>query len=180
MSLAIPIGRLADRWGRARVLVVGHVALVTAYLSAAVALGSAWTTLATLLLLGVFYAATDGVLSALVGEHADTSVRAAAIGTAQTVVAVARMAASTGFGVMWYTMGRESAMLTVTVLLAVAVPAAYALVRGLDGAAPQDGDEGGEPDGEPPAGTGTPAAAHDHDTAGSASPGEPGRPVSAR
>ena len=47
-----------------------------------------------LLLLGLFYAATDGVLAALVGRRAAPNVRASAIGTAQTVVAVARMASS--------------------------------------------------------------------------------------
>ncbi|WP_372593088.1 MFS transporter [Actinotalea sp.] len=143
MSLALPIGRLADRWGRARVLIVGHVALLAAYLSAAVVLGGAWTTLVTLALLGVFYAATDGVLAAVVGEHADASVRGTAIGTAQTVVAVARMVSAAGFGFLWYGLGRAPAMLVVAGALAIALPFAYRAVRGLDTAPPPD-DQGEE------------------------------------
>jgi hypothetical protein len=76
------------------------------------------------------------VLAALVGRRAAPNVRAAAIGTAQTVVAVARMAASALFGLLWYTVGRGPAILTVAVLLACAVPVAWYVVRGLDTAVP--------------------------------------------
>jgi len=132
MSLAIPLGRLADRVGRARVFVTGHVALLAAYLCASTSLDSAGLTVAALLLLGLFYAATDGVLAAIVGQVADASARGTAIGTAQTVVAVARMVASAGFGVLWYSIGRGDAMLTVAALLAVALPGCWLLVRRLD------------------------------------------------
>ena len=73
---------------------------MVAYVCAGVATGSAVTTVAALLLLGLFYAATDGVLAALVGRRAAPNVRASAIGTAQTVVAVARMASSALFGLL--------------------------------------------------------------------------------
>ena len=132
MGLAIPIGRLADRLGRARVFVGGHLALLGAYLCAAVPAGFAGLTLAALVLLGLFYAATDGVLAAIAGQHADPSVRAAAIGTAQTVVAVARMLASVGFGLLWYTLGRDTAMVSVAALLVVAIPLCFLTVRALD------------------------------------------------
>ena len=139
MSLAIPVGRLADRVGRARVFVWGHAALVIAYVCAGVATASAVTTVAALLLLGLFYAATDGVLAALVGRRAAPNARASAIGTAQTVVAVARMASSALFGLLWYTVGRGPAILSVAVVLACAVPVAWYVVRGLD-APPPDTD----------------------------------------
>ncbi|WP_421741980.1 MFS transporter [Cellulomonas sp.] len=138
MSLAIPVGRLADRVGRARVFVWGHAALVIAYVCAGVATASAVTTVAALLLLGLFYAATDGVLAALVGRRAAPNARASAIGTAQTVVAVARMASSALFGLLWYTVGRGPAILTVAVLLACAVPVAWYVVRGLDAPTPDE------------------------------------------
>lgn len=132
LALAIPIGRLSDRVGRARVLVLGHLALLAAYLCAGSATGLPGLTIATLVLLGVFYAATDGVLAALAGQLADTSVRAAAIGTAQTVVAVTRMIAAAAFGFLWYGLGRSSAMLLVAAVLAVAIPACFVALRGLD------------------------------------------------
>lgn len=132
MALAVPVGRLADRYGRARVFVWGHAALLAAYLCAAGGAPSTVTTLAALALLGTFYAATDGVLAALAARVAAPSVRGAAIGTAQTVQAVGRMAASAGFGVLWFALGRGPAVLVVAALLAAAVPACWLLVRVLD------------------------------------------------
>lgn len=132
MSLAIPFGRLADRFGRARVFLAGHVALLGAYVCAGTSGGWAGLTFAVLLLLGVFYASTDGVLSAIVGQIADLSARGTAIGTAQTVVALARMVASTGFGLLWYTVGRGNAMFVAAAVLAAAIMACWFLVRGLD------------------------------------------------
>ncbi|WP_448059318.1 MFS transporter [Cellulomonas hominis] len=132
LLLAIPVGRFADRVGRARVLVGGHLALLAAYVCAGVSSGSAATTVAALVLLGTFYAATDGVLAAVAGRLTDPSARASAIGTAQTVVAVARMASSTMFGIAWYTLGRGPAMLVVAGLLAAAIVVCWPLVRTLD------------------------------------------------
>src|SRR6185503_13723163 len=62
LALAIPMGRLADRVGRARVFVAGHVALLLAYLTAAASWHGTASAVVSLLLLGTFYAATDGVL----------------------------------------------------------------------------------------------------------------------
>jgi MFS family permease len=142
MSLALPVGRLADRVGRARVFVWGHVALVAAYVCAGVAAVSAASTIGALLLLGLFYAATDGVLAALAGRRAAPNVRASAIGTAQTVVAVARMASSALFGLLWYTVGRGPAILSVAALLAAAIPVAWYAMRSLDAPALVDAGDG--------------------------------------
>lgn len=138
MCLATPLGRFADRFGRARVFIGGHVALLAAYLCAGASSDGATLTFAALALLGVFYASTDGVLAAVVGQVADPSARGTAIGTAQTVVALARMVASAGFGLLWYTLGRADAMLVAAGLLAVAVVACWVLVRGLDAPRPAE------------------------------------------
>ncbi|PUB22244.1 sugar phosphate permease [Promicromonospora sp. AC04] len=130
MLLAAPVGRLADRVGRGHVLVWGHVLLAGAYACAAAPFPGAATTLAALVLLGTFYAMTDGVLAALTSALVPTSVRATAIGTAQTVTAVARMIASAGFGVLWYASGRVDALWIVAAALVVAVPVCAYLVRG--------------------------------------------------
>lgn len=131
MTLATPVGRLADRLGRAKVFVWGHAALFGAYALAGLVSGTA-STFAALALLGTFYAATDGVLAALAGRIAAPSVRASAIGTAQTVQAVARMGSSALFGVLWYSMGRQPAILAVAAVLAVALPVCWVLVRPID------------------------------------------------
>ncbi|WP_235929658.1 MFS transporter [Cellulomonas citrea] len=132
MLLAIPVGRLADKVGRAKVFVWSHAMLAGAYACAAVGGASASTTIAALVLLGAFYAGTDGVLAAVVGQRTAPAVRASAIGTAQTVVAVARMGASSAFGVLWYTLGRQPAIVCVALALAVALPLCWVVLRGID------------------------------------------------
>lgn len=132
LALAIPVGRLADRVGKARVLVFGHGALLGAYVCAAVPSDGVTTTLLALLALGTFYAATDGVIAALAGRLVGPSVRASGIASAQTVVAVARMASSACFGILWFAVGPQAALVCVGAALLVAIPAATGTVRGLD------------------------------------------------
>lgn len=131
LSLAVPFGRLSDRWGRAKVLVGGHVLLVGAYLCAAGPGGLGYT-LACLALLGAFYACTDGVLAALASAIVPKSVRASGIATVQTIVAVARFASSILFGLTWTTLGRSTAVLLAAGCLAVAVVVAWVLLRSVE------------------------------------------------
>jgi MFS family permease len=125
---AVPLGRAADRFGRARVFVLGHLALLAAYACAALPVGGAAITIVCLVLLGAFYAATDGVLAALAGEVTPPESTASGIAAAQTVVAVGRLLGSTGFGILWFAAGREAAIIIVAVALAVAIPALLAVV----------------------------------------------------
>ena len=129
MALAVPFGRLADRIGRVRVFLGAHALLLAAYASAAVPSTSALATLATLVLLGAFYAGTDGVLAAVAGQLAPAGGRASTIASAQTVVALARMAASTGFGLLWFLVGPAIALLCVGVALALLLLPASRLLR---------------------------------------------------
>ena len=131
LVLAIPLGRVADRWGRMRLFVVGHGALLAAYLCAALPTTGATATLACLLLLGVFYAATDGVLAALAGQFSTPTSRASGIAAAQTVVALSRLVASVGFGILWFAVGRQQAIIVAAVALAAALLFAVVLVRGI-------------------------------------------------
>lgn len=132
LTLAVPMGRLADRVGRARVLVGGHVALLLAYLFAASSLGGPVWTVVSLLLLGVFYAASDGVLAALVSRLVSVPARGTGIAAAQTVVVLARFASSLAFGGLWVAVGRQPALLGFAGTLAVAIPAAAWLLRGAE------------------------------------------------
>jgi MFS family permease len=129
LALAIPLGRLADRVGKAKVLVAGHLALLLAYLTAAEPVAGLVSTVGTLLLLGTFYAATDGVLPALVSRLIPDESRGSGIAAAQTVVAVARFGSSVAFGGLWYSVGRGNALLLMAGLLALAVPVAAWLLR---------------------------------------------------
>jgi MFS family permease len=136
LALAVPFGRLADRIGRTKVYIGGYVALLVSYLFASGPLSGPASLVGCLLLLGAYYAATDGVLAALAARISATSVRTSGIATAQTVVAVARFASSLMFGLMWTQLGRVGALWIMTVALTVAIPIAALLLRGVDRAAP--------------------------------------------
>ncbi|AOT05683.1 MFS transporter [Arthrobacter sp. U41] len=130
LALAVPLGRLADRWGKARVFIAGHVALLACYLLAAAPIGGLGSTVACLVLLGAFYAATDGVLAALASQLTPPDMLATGLGAAQTVVALSRMAASVGFGVLWFALGPSGAMVVVGGSLAAAIVASWFVLRG--------------------------------------------------
>jgi MFS family permease len=129
LALALPLGRLSDRVGRAKVFLGGHVALLLAYLAAGGSFGGAATTIVVLMLLGTYYASTDGVLSALVSRLVSDEARGSGIAAAQTVVAVARFVSALAFGSLWVLIGRGDALLLVAGLLACALPVAWWLLR---------------------------------------------------
>jgi MFS family permease len=128
LAMAIPLGRLSDRIGRARVFVFGHVSLLAAYLVAAMPIADVAATVACLALLGAFYASTDGVLAALAGQLTSREARGTGIAAAQTVVALTRFAAAAGFGLLWHAVGPETSMYIVAGLLVVAIPLATTIL----------------------------------------------------
>lgn len=127
LILAIPMGRLADRTSRSAVFVVGHVALAAAYVCAGLG-GTLPMVLLCLVLLGSFYAATDGVLSALASQRSPSGATSTGIASAQTVVAVTRLVASTGAGALWFVFGAGPVMLGAAVFMVVLVPFAWRLL----------------------------------------------------
>lgn len=129
LACAIPMGKLADRVGRARVFVFGHVGLLAAYVVAALPIADIASTLLCLVFLGAFYASTDGVLAALAAQLTTPDTRGTGIAAAQTVVAISRLFAATGFGILWFTLGREQSMYVVAGLLVIAVIAVAILFR---------------------------------------------------
>ncbi len=133
LGLAIPLGRLADRIGRGKVFLAGHVVLLAAYPMAATHLGGVVGAVIVLLLLGTFYAATDGVLSALATREVPESVRASGISAAQTVVAITRFTSSVVFGLMWQFGNKSLALFVMTAGMVAAVPISAVLLRVLAG-----------------------------------------------
>ncbi|MFI7317116.1 MFS transporter [Streptomyces venezuelae] len=103
MTAAIPLGRTADRIGRWRLFLLGHVLLLCGYLLVAGA-PSVWPHGATvaaatvLALHGLFYAATDGVLMAYIGPTVPVRVRTSGLAVVQTAQALARAGGAAAFG----------------------------------------------------------------------------------
>jgi MFS family permease len=123
LSLAIPLGRLADRVGRARVFVVGHVALVAVYL--VIQHGPrGWPFLLIALgLHGIFYASTDGVLMAYASPLVPESLRTSGLALIQTGAAVANLISSSVFGWLWTVWGPGAAVRMFGICLIVSLAA---------------------------------------------------------
>jgi MFS family permease len=110
MALAIPVGQLADRIGRVPVLIAGHALLLLVYGALLLpSLGFA-PLLACLLVLGAYFAATDGVTTALAGAVLPEKLQASGIGILTTVVSLGQLASSVVFGALWFAIGLERAV----------------------------------------------------------------------
>lgn len=123
LTLAVPLGRLADRLGRWRMFLAGHGALLAAY-GLLLAHGPVY---AVLLLHGAFYAATDGVLMAAAADAVPPELRAGGLALVQTGQALARFTASIAFGAAWTAWGDRTALTGAAVALAVVWAAAASL-----------------------------------------------------
>jgi MFS family permease len=128
LTLAVPLGRLADRVGRAAVFVAGHVVLGGTYLVLQVAGAGVPTVLLLLGLLGTYYASTDGVLMALTSTALPAELRSSGLALLTTVIAMARFAAALVFGLMWTWRGPDGAVAVFLVGLVVAVPVAVRIL----------------------------------------------------
>lgn len=124
MLLAIPAGRLADRLGRRQIFVLGYGLLAMAYGLLLVPGLPQGLSLGVLLLMGVYYAATDGVLAALASSMLPEQWRTTGLAIMTTGTGLARLLASLGYGALWTYLGPNQALtvfligLSVTVLLA--------------------------------------------------------------
>ncbi|MDG4859461.1 MFS transporter [Streptomyces sp. T-3] len=128
LLLAVPLGRAADRVGRRIPYLLGHLGLLGAYL-ALLSPAAGWPlTLAVLLLLGTFYAATDGVLMALGGPAIPREQRAAGMALLQSGQAVGRLLASVLFGAVWTVWNMHIALALASAALAAALSAACVLL----------------------------------------------------
>jgi MFS family permease len=101
MVLALPFGQLADRVGRARVLVGGYATLLLVYAAALSPLPTVVAVSATVALLGLYYAATDGVLMALGSSILPAQLRATGLSCIATLNGLGRLLASVAFGLLW-------------------------------------------------------------------------------
>ncbi|MEV7146716.1 MFS transporter [Streptomyces sp. NPDC093084] len=125
LLLAVPLGRLADRWGRWRVFLAGHGALLLAYALLLTSWHGPALPYAVLALHGTFYAATDGVLMAAASDSVPEALRSSGLALVQTGQAGARFACSLAFGAAWTLWGDRTALLLATAALAAC--AAYAV-----------------------------------------------------
>src|SRR3569833_266756 len=118
LTLSVPLGRLADRFGRRRVFLGGHVLLLGAYVLLLTPWRSAAMPSAVLALHGTFYAATDGVLMAAASAAVPAALRSSGLALVQTGQAAARFTCSLAFGAAWPAWGDHTALTAATAALA--------------------------------------------------------------
>jgi MFS family permease len=131
MVLAVPVGSLADRIGRRKVFLAGYGILVGIYGSLLLPAPGVIGLAVILAALGAYYAATDGVLMALVSATLPTHVRASGLAVLVTGTSLARLAASVAFGALWSAYGAETAVTVFAVALGIATAAAALSFRRL-------------------------------------------------
>nr|WP_228769932.1 MFS transporter [Actinokineospora alba] len=118
---AAPLGRLADRVGRWPMFFAGHLLLLGVYLLLLAPSGGYVVAVAALVLHGLFYAATDGVLSAWASTMIPASLRASGLSVVQTGQALARLTSSVAFGFLLQYTAIGTAVLVAVGTLAAAL-----------------------------------------------------------
>lgn len=130
LVLAAPVGRMADRIGRGRVLIGGYVLLLGVYVGLGLSGPGTALLFATPMLFGAYYAATDGVLMALASSILPSELRAGGLALLTTAVAVCRLVASFAFGALWTWKGPSAAVASFSVGLLVALGVAAIVLLG--------------------------------------------------
>ena len=131
MVLAIPVGRLADRVGRATVFLAGYVLLLPVYgVLLLTDVGLLGVVLCTVLL-GAFYAATDGVLAALASSLLPAPARGTGLATLVTATTGGRLLASVVFGALWTATDYRTAVVVFCVGLVLALAAAVPILTSM-------------------------------------------------
>lgn len=100
MTFAYPAGRLSDRIGRKRIIVVGYLFYGLVYLGFAVAKNqpTVWLLFA---LYGIYIGLTEGVQKALISDIAPVDTRATLIGLHATLEGIGLLPASFIAGLLW-------------------------------------------------------------------------------
>ena len=110
LVLAVPAGLVADRIGRTRVYVAGHLGVLAVYgIAASVTLNGAWIVVC-LFFHGAYYAATEGVLAAIASAIVPPGVRASGLAALATATSLARLAGSVFVGLLWTWYGPAGAI----------------------------------------------------------------------
>jgi MFS family permease len=132
LVLAAPVGRLADRVGRVTVFLMGQVCMVLVYAGVAALRVELWTLVMLLLLHGAYYAATDGVIAALISGSTPSEVRASGLAALNTATSLTRLAGSVMVGVIWSWRGPDSVVTLALLATIAAFVVSLLVLKGAD------------------------------------------------
>ena len=128
VTLAVPLERLADRWGRKRVFIGGYCVLLIAYAVLQFSTLGYLELAGLLLLFGTYYAGTNGVLMAWASSVRPLDQQASSLALLTTATSTAQFLASVLFGALWVTWGVEAATQVFLAALSIAVFGAVVLL----------------------------------------------------
>ena len=111
---AVPLGQLADRYGRLRMLLAGYGLQSAVYALLLMPLAGTPTLVIALVLIGVSTAATDGILVALASASLPRQLQASGLALLTTAAGLGRLVSSILFGTLWTSIGVD---VTVTIFL---------------------------------------------------------------
>ncbi len=125
MLFSIPAGLCADKFGRIPIFLSGYTVLGLIYLLFLLMPAIETTTLAgCLLLLGLYYAGTEGVLMAMASAAVPPEMRTTGLAILATAIALGKMGSSLLFGWVWHSYGVQSAIFVFGAILIAALLAA--------------------------------------------------------
>ncbi len=129
MLLAVPVGKLADRVGKAPVLVGGYLMLVPVYCALLVTSLPILALAGCLVALGTWYAATDGVLAAFASSRLSEEARTTGLSAMGAATGIAGLGSSLLFGLLWTVAGIGTTAIVFIGLLIASALAATLLLR---------------------------------------------------
>ena len=122
MTLAIPLGRLADRVGAHAIFLLGYGCLALVYCLFAVLPPIGRFDLVFYIgLLGLYYAATDGVIMTLAAQQLPESLRATGMACIATFISLGRFGSSVLFGWLWQHTSQERAVGYIGIAMVIAL-----------------------------------------------------------
>ena len=131
LALAVPLGRLADRVSPTKVFLGGQALLVVVDLALMKSSPGPVSLVVMLGALGIYYAATDGVLATIASSILPPEARASGLAFLGAVMAVAAFVASAAFGFAWQWWGPATAVSVFLAAIVAALAFAVALLKPL-------------------------------------------------
>jgi MFS family permease len=129
--LALPFGRMADRFRPARIFLFGQFLLIVVDLMLLPRDPGPLALVVLVVALGTSYAASDGVLAALTSSLLPSSLRTTGLAVLGSAAAIGAFVASILYGALWGWYGADTAVRVFLVGLVVAWTGAFVLLAPL-------------------------------------------------